>query len=1572
MAQERDDFILGFQSDLTGLREYLNAIRTLPNAAEQVATKLAGVNFGGGQVSAAQGKKLASTILRAFENELKGGASFERTLRQAISKVDFGIPPQQLAKLRQQLGEINRLQQGATSQLRRPFPPPPTTPGSPQLLPGNSQAAPQRPTRRPFLEPPPPAPAPSSEESARSARDAQIKQLLARLREVTAEELTRERISQKILEIERGITQAVDAQGAATRRVNSRLSPQEAEILAGQNLHRRQQQAAIPNDRFQLIEQSAQARIDANANRQNFRNQGGLIGSAKAASISPDGSTPAEQFFRTARGVTAFTATAFPLYAAMNLVTQGLREATVGTLEYEASLSQLGVSLNSDTGGLRDFASSIGSVANGFGLTQSQGIEAASRGVGAFGVGEDSGLSRSAQQDFLTRAVRTAGQINYQSGSKDLISTQQNIAGTLRSFNLANDQIEQVADSTTVISKRFGILASDLLNTTAQIGTQAQAAGFSLPQTQAIIANQAKNTGQTPDAVAGFFSQVLAQADSTNVARKLRGVGVDTDNTTLAQQIQQLSKLVAEGQVSQARLNDVSSAFGRGRSSQALQILVRDFSKVNDVATDAQNSPGASQKIFDALFNNISAEFRKFVGNLRGIITELAQSGLLDFLGLLLVGAEKLTSVVYELLQVFNQIPRPLRTVGFFMLELGLALKLVAKFGGVAKLIREVGGAFEATFGIFRTAEAAQAASATGAVGANIANGALGGSGTKFPGVRNSERNLASVLNTPVGRLGPSDLRVVGSSAKSGLSAALAAIGGPVGATALVATLVAAGTFKAIQAHGETTRAVDRANASTNRASTAEEFRAAAAAQRDAADKARAEQRGGFNLRTIGTLGIAPLIANTFGGQEGEVADAKRKSAELEAEAKRLEQQKSGTTGTAAAFNGFQSAEDVKKAFDNLDDAGYSASQQLNLVTQAMDTLTKKASTAAAAIIPEGDRNKFTGAFGNVVAKSVQEALDTAKLRKDATNRGVLGFLNPLPDSSGQKARGDLSTLQGIDTNALRQKASGNVDSYLNSIGKSGTGEQSLSAEELKGLEAAQYNFIKAQLDPQIKNLPDALKRTLLNSIRIYTRKDIEGAFGTAANGAQISPDTINNALSANQSSAQKVFDNDSKYNKIGATRAQRNSLERSIKNAQKQQGTLTGKDFTDAGRYISLAQDQLALIEKDYATQLADIAAGRGKLRLLRTRGDDSAAALAGQITAARVARALSTDEQEQQNLDVQIAELRNQQRKAALGLTTEQAQAGRDPRNLSGSAGDAVAAARRGLKDANANGGPLEIAQAQTAINEALLQQRETALAISKSKAVAGVKIGDAVAAAQVALSNAKLDKDNTKKGQAAYYDALVAVGQARKEAADALNQRKYNKDLLGIDLTDPVAQANADVRDAKRQLASAKGPDDQDAARLSLKNKRNTAEAAAFNQRLSDVQTADELGRVSHEAYLGYLRNEHNRLSAISKRTRQQQDELDQVDKLMKSAADEISGQFNLNGIRLPSVYEVRRSIAAGSTGVGNIAKYQTSQNQVSVDNSVKSVVLNGVDFNQVVKYLQTVLGANATKTNSTGGR
>jgi predicted phage tail protein len=165
---------------------------------------------------------------------------------------------------------------------------------------------------------------------------------------------------------------------------------------------------------------------------------------------------------------------------------------------------------------------------------------------------------------------------------------------------------------------------------------------------------------------------------------------------------------------------------------------------------------------------------------------------------------------------------------------------------------------------------------------------------------------------------------------------------------------------------------------------------------------------------------------------------------------------------------------------------------------------------------------------------------------------------------------------------------------------------------------------------------------------------------------------------------------------------------------------------------------------------------------------------------------------------------------------------------------------------------------------------------------------------------------------------------------------------------------------VKVARENLKAAKGKDARRRALQALQDAITNEEATEFDRRLSDAQTAEELGRMSHKAYMRYLQSEHDRLEAIKKKTRQQQEQLDQIDRLMKAAADEVSGMFNFGSIKLPSVYEVRRMMTAG---LGNVAGRVTQY----TDDSTRTVHINGTNLSaaDIAKAVSDVLGTSVTQ-------
>jgi hypothetical protein len=268
----------------------------------------------------------------------------------------------------------------------------------------------------------------------------------------------------------------------------------------------------------------------------------------------------------------------------------------------------------------------------------------------------------------------------------------------------------------------------------------------------------------------------------------------------------------------------------------------------------------------------------------------------------------------------------------------------------------------------------------------------------------------------------------------------------------------------------------------------------------------------------------------------------------------------------------------------------------------------------------------------------------------------------------------------------------------------------------------------------------------------------------------------------------------------------------------------------------------------------------------------------------------------------------------------------------------------------------------EAETRVRQAQFAERQKALELRSSSRAAATPADSQLGAARNAVADAAEQLGLYEKGSIEYNRALATYNKAQVDLAATLRQHNGELRTLGIDITDPVAQAAEALRAAQEAVRDAKSPDAKVAAQNDERRAQANLEAAAFQQRMSDVQIADQLGRISHAQYLQYLQSEHDRLSSINDRTRQQQDQLDQVDLALKAAADELSGQFNIGDIKIPTVYEVRRSIAAQNMGSGGGV----------VDNSQTTLQINGADFGRVVEYINSVLGGPAQVSRAPGGR
>lgn len=237
-------------------------------------------------------------------------------------------------------------------------------------------------------------------------------------------------------------------------------------------------------------------------------------------------------------------------------------------------------------------------------------------------------------------------------------------------------------------------------------------------------------------------------------------------------------------------------------------------------------------------------------------------------------------------------------------------------------------------------------------------------------------------------------------------------------------------------------------------------------------------------------------------------------------------------------------------------------------------------------------------------------------------------------------------------------------------------------------------------------------------------------------------------------------------------------------------------------------------------------------------------------------------------------------------------------------------------------------------SAVNAAKRELADTELERAITARNVGADSESALDTAQRALRDA-LERRSAARARGDSDPALdAAVEAARRQTGEANAAYASLQRRLVIDTTDPVATAREAAQTARAALqrAQARGakPDVIAERKLAVQDADLNLESTAFQQRFDSAQTAERLGRISHGAFLQFLRSERDLLSvklrAMGKNTAGYYDakkRLDQLDEALKAASETLSGQFNLGDIKVPTPYEVRRSLGTATSTEAAVA-------------------------------------------------
>ena len=1217
-------------------------------------------------------------------------------------------------------------------------------------------------------------------------------------------------------------------------------------------------------------------------------------------------------------------------------LTQTLQATLNEGIEFQQAMTELSIATNRPKEELDNLAEVVGRAAVAAGQAPSAGLEIASRAQGLYGTTQ---APLDDQARVAEISARVVSRLGFTTGT-DAREIQTQLAAMTNAFQLGIEGTAYAADLDAFLTKRFGAAMGGTVESVAQSGSVGQSAGFSLEETTAIAALLQGRTGQTPAAVAGFMAQIFSRGGEGALATLSQRYGADP-RSELSEQFRVLADAYRQG-TAQDR-SEISAAFGRGKVQNAVVALLDAFPEVEKAAADAQaEAAGASERAFNERLGNIGGQIQLTLGVMRDFASALGDTGMLEVLGAGVVVFREFLESVTALLRLWNEMPGALRATIAGLAGLTVAARMGA-LGGAAGAVGRAGG-----LGMFRA----------------------GGT----PLVERGGRIAPLASGRGLGMLG------------SGLAAA---------AAPALPWVAAAGGLYALAELSSSSRELRDAQEAAARAlsdgalgtgATPEQLAARAANLEDEARSARASTRG-FWARMAGGRDDVRATADRL----DEEAERLRRVADMRREA---DQAMSADSAFIQSFD----ADSLAQAMELITASGGTARERLDALSESLSGTAEAAARADAAFRP--DRFALDAAGG--VYEAIQQQDGPRVVRDEAT--GFSRAVSMVPVLGGWLGGAGVGRGETDITEQLIQQALSATDVQERlQASLAGIGNLSdLTPEAIRRIADSVVGDTASALgEDQGGSLDEsgvsAARAAMISSVEQYLRREAQNVRDVLSQERRLTSQELTAVITQVSSDTQALISAMPESNHASRARAARAALRQMLNYINRPGADPTPEVLSQvAAARLLVAETTIAQIDatriaaQQNAESMGEVRRiGRATLRqAIRVAVNQGAAdslvgiinqAGAGAIAIARnminealrVARAAAQMQAEWDAL---------QRERAAIGALRIPDYDG--PSAPKGNPGEeALRKLQESLKNVTfdpenswVNGRDVPGLTERFAPpkgSSAAAGAQESAAARAAARAAAeAARRGSSIEAARAEIQQAQAAMADAERGSVAYYNALGQFYQAQQGLRDAILEYRELRNMLNIDITDPVAQARVALRAARRRLEANRragmSSEVLDADRLAVREAEGAREAAAFEARLSRIQTNEELGRISHRRYLRYLENERRRLSQIADRTHQQQEQLNQIDRLMQEAASSMEGMWNFGDIRLPRPYEVRRYMEDQFQARG----YYRPGPQVVPQQNVTFYV-DGADVGKVRQIIEDVVGASG-RTMSTAVR
>jgi len=1296
------------------------------------------------------------------------------------------------------------------------------------------------------------------------------------------------------------------------------------------------------------------------------------------------------------------------IFAAQRLA----REFFQAMIEVERSFADIGSALEFDVGavrGTREFEVELEGVrrrvidlANEFNVLPSEANAAAYQMVSRFSDVDAAMIATEAQllatkiatidQSEALRAL-TAVAESYGQTLDDSLDAQERQIATARLYM-------QVLDGAVVLQQQYGIAVEDTIEGSAGLAELFASQGFSLAQTQAALALVIQRTGVTGSTAADRLGRSIGQLTNPQIRDELLNLAAANEHLVLTYEDfrtgenalsrinEELARIRRESpEAANALQNTLAQIIGQRRETAFVAPLLGTGELQQEAVDKINRGAGAAEERFRFLERTVSELMASIAAKFQQLAQEVEQLGVLQPIRVLLNGLDLALAAlngilrrVQDVVDILNRIRVPFFDTGLGdVLGQFLSLLVAARtLQGVLSTMR-----FAATVPGFVQGGRAFLRS----------EGGVGGIATSLASGVGATALAKRFFDTLKG----------GASALSGATASTARLAGGISAlTTMQAALyawtirmsVAVQTATASMMAGARNIAAAGAAGGISAGMTAVTTRLAAS--RLGQLTTRIGQLSVVAAAALGaTLTIGGLIEvlKTLGKEAdpqqglGLTPETRKRAEEIinESRAQGIEIGLSDALIEALNEDLAKVEESISANLDNpflgVRDFIFTALHQVDKVGAENQVLWRRATDIRAAILRErfaqfeaqiSELERVAAGFNEEEARRFEEAArNFEEFRagllafQQATRQGLFEDQEGEAPGSGQRRRieaiGDLWALVGDLALELDAVVVGGTEQVLE-----GWIDQirQTSATVAHNLQIGRIGFGQAARD--IRAEMDRVRGQLESfDLDPQDRQSLE------------------NELRNLESQELQIFEQHRAFAMELAGLAEGNIPRLSAELGVAKRFLERAKDeHSDKPILIRRLMNEVTRLERELATAIREEALARLRMAADRAKTfDDQISALqalqealVGELTAAERAQGIVRfdsleDEQEYYAVQEEIAQTRKEQATIRARLSVLG----------SASALDNIAAIQANIAVLRAEAAwlrayghdELYIREKEIEIRNQIAQMRlaQAARRAAFFRLTAGV--GDEIRAAQAELRAAQDELATiTALGGAETqqsYEAELNVLRARQRLAElALELADLNR-RNASDLTNTLEQAFLDVVEAQQALQSAVGELEKARAQRDLAEAEARAQRAFYDQRLDDLNFLFETDQISRQAYINALRALQ---AGIDRTTRQGEEiwrEIElQIRRLEESAEEAFDAGFNIpTEIRLPTLFEVRRALAADQMGVNYM---DNRQQNVTIE------VSSEVDLEAVIRIIDDHFGDVAStefRRSGTGG-